>query len=135
MTALQAAGLWVALNLLFLIFISARVGMTRTRLKINIGDGGGNPDMIRAIRTQGNYVEYAPAAIGGMVLLALLEAPTALVHGVGAFFFFARVSHFLGLGTDVWKAGRFVGALGTLLTLLATAALLLFFAFRTAEYP
>lgn len=135
MTALQAAGLWTALNILFLIFISARVGMTRTRLKINLGDGGGNPDMIRAIRAQGNYVEYAPAAVGGLVLIALLEAPTALVHGVGAFFFLARIAHFLGLGADVWKAGRFVGTLGTMLSLLATALLLLFFAFRPAEYP
>lgn len=135
MTALQAAGLWAALNLIFLIFISARVGMTRTKLKINLGDGDGNPEMIRAIRAQGNYVEYAPAAIGGLVLLALLEAPIAVVHGLGAFFFFVRIAHFLGLGANVWKQGRFVGTLGTMLTLLATALTLLYFAFRPSEYP
>lgn len=135
MTALQAAGLWTALNLIFLIFVSARVGTTRTRLKINLGDGDGNPEMIRAIRAQGNYVEYAPAAIGGLVLLALLEAPPPLVHGLGAFFFFVRIAHYLGLGANVWKQGRFVGTLGTMLTLLATAVLLLYFAFHPSEYP
>lgn len=135
MTALQAAGLWTALNLIFLIFLSARVGATRMHLKINLGDGGGDPDMTRAIRAHGNYVEYAPAAIAGLVLLALLEAPITVVHGLGAFFLFVRISHFLGLGAEIWKQGRFVGAVGTMLTLLATALLLLFFAFRAAEYP
>ncbi|MBY0422566.1 MAG: MAPEG family protein, partial [Parvularculaceae bacterium] len=55
MTGVEAAGLWTALNLIYLIYVSLRVGQARTKLKINIGDGG-NPDMIRAIRTQGNYV-------------------------------------------------------------------------------
>ena len=54
MTPFEAAGLWIGLNTVFLIYISARVGMVRTRLKINLGDGG-NDEMVRAIRTQGNY--------------------------------------------------------------------------------
>lgn len=127
MTPVEAASLWVALNILFLIYISFRVGQTRTRLKINLGDGG-NPEMVRAIRTQGNYVEYAPAALVGLVLLAQAGAPAVLVHALGGVFLFVRIAHLMGLGMDVWKAGRFVGTLGTMLTLLATAAALLWFA-------
>lgn len=128
MTSLQAAALWIGLNALFLIFISARVGMVRTKTKTNLGDGG-NEDMIRAIRTQGNYIEYAPAALLGLFLLGQLGLGAAAIHALGGVFLFARVAHFLGLGAGVWPMGRFVGTLGTLLTLLATALLLLWKAF------
>ena len=132
MTPLHAASLWVALNIVFLIYVSMRVGQTRTRLKISLGDGGGNPEMVRAIRAQGNYVEYAPAALVGLVLLAATGAPAALVHALGAAFLFARIAHLLGLGMDVWKTGRLVGTLGTMLSLLATAGALLWFALAGA---
>jgi uncharacterized protein len=128
MTSLEAAGLWVGLNALFLIYVSARVGMTRTRLKINLGDGG-NDEMIRAIRAQGNYVEYAPMALLGLLTLAAMGQGTTLIHALGAVFLGARMAHLLGLGLGVWPAGRFVGTLGTMLSLLATAGAVLWAAF------
>ena len=124
MTPFEAAGLWIGLNVLYLIYVSLRVGAVRTRLKINLGDGG-NDEMIRAIRTQGNYVEYAPMALVGLLALAALGLPTALIHGLGAAFLGARIAYLLGLGLGVWPAGRFVGTLGTMLTLLTTAGALL----------
>ena len=128
MTSPQAAALWIGLNALFLIFISARVGMVRTRTKTNLGDGG-NEEMIKAIRTQGNYIEYAPAALLGLFALAQLGLGANVIHALGGVFLFSRVSHLLGLGMGVWPKGRFVGTLGTMLTLLATALLLLWKAF------
>lgn len=127
MTAVQAASIWVALNIVFLVYISVRVGGVRTRLKIDLGDAG-HPEMIRAVRAQGNYVEYAWAALLGLVLLAFAKAPVALVHALGAAFLFARIAHLLGLGMGVWKQGRFIGTLGTVLVLVATAVALLWFA-------
>jgi len=127
MTSLQAAALWIGLHTLLLIFLSVRVGQVRTRLKINLGDGG-NPEMVKAIRAHGNYTEYAPLALVGLVALAAVGAGVAIVHGLGAFFLFARVAHMLGLGLGVWPLGRFVGTLSTMLTLLATAGLLIYFA-------
>jgi uncharacterized membrane protein YecN with MAPEG domain len=127
MTAMKAAALWIGLNALLLIYLSVRVGQARTRLKINLGDGG-NPEMMKAIRTHGNYVEYAPAALAALIALAGIGAPLALIHGLGATFFFARVAHLLGLGVGVWPMGRFVGTLLTMLSLLAGAGALLFFA-------
>lgn len=120
MTSLQAAALWIGLNAIFLIYISWRVGKVRIRNQINLGDGG-NEEMTRAIRTQGNYTEYAPAALLGLVLLAELGLGALYVHLLGAAFLFARISHLLGLGMGVWPKGRFVGTLFTMLTLLATA--------------
>lgn len=129
MTSIQAAGLWIALNAILLIGLSWRVGQVRTRLKINLGDGG-NPEMVKAIRAHGNYTEYAPLALIGLLALAAAGANAMIVHGLGAFFFFARVSHMLGLGLGIWPQGRFVGTLCTMLTLLATAGLLVYFAVR-----
>ncbi len=124
MTPMQAAALWVGFNAIFLIYISWNVGQGRIKHKISLGDGG-NDDMQRRIRAQGNYVEYAPAALLGLVLLAQIGLPSIAIHALGGLFFIVRVSHFLGLGVDVWPTGRFVGTLGTMLTLLATGVLLL----------
>ncbi|GJL91881.1 MAPEG family protein [Hyphococcus sp.] len=125
MTSLEAAGLWVGLNALLLIYISARVGMARGKHKVSLGDGG-NPDMVKAIRAQGNYIEYAPAAIGGLVLLALLNTSVLAIHILGGVFFFGRVAHLLGLGMGVWGQGRMVGTVLTMLTLLVTGVWLIY---------
>ncbi len=125
MTSLEAAALWVGLNALLLIYISARVGMARGKHKVSLGDGG-NPEMVKAIRTQGNYIEYAPAAIGGLVLLALLNVSALVIHILGGVFFFGRVAHLLGLGMGVWPQGRTVGTALTMLTLLVTGLWLIY---------
>ncbi|WDI30066.1 MAPEG family protein [Hyphococcus flavus] len=127
MTALEAAGLWAGLNALLLFLLSARVGAARMKHKVNLGDGD-NPEMVKAIRTQGNYIEYAPAAIVGLVLMALLNAPVLLVHLLGGLFFVGRVSHLLGLGMGVWPTGRAVGTVFTMLTLLITGVALIYLA-------
>ncbi len=127
MTSLEAAALWVGLNALLLIFLSARVGIVRTKEKVNLGDGA-NPEMIKAIRTQGNYIEYAPAALGGLVLLALLNVSPMVVHIIGGVFFFGRVAHLLGLGLGVWPQGRMVGTALTMLCLLVTGGWLIYLA-------
>ncbi|WP_411816391.1 MAPEG family protein [Hyphococcus sp. DH-69] len=127
MSLLEAAALWVGLNALLLIVLSGRVGMARMKNQVNLGDGD-NPAMLKAIRTQGNYIEYAPAALGGLVLLALLNAPIALIHTLGALFFLARLSHLAGLGMGVWSQGRMLGTVGTMLTLLITGISLIYLA-------
>ncbi|MEX0644909.1 MAG: MAPEG family protein [Parvularculaceae bacterium] len=127
MTSLEAAGLWIGLNALLLIYISYRVGQARNKYGVNLGDGG-NPDVLKAIRVHGNYTEYAPAALLGLFALASLGAHVLTVHFLGAVFFLARIAHLLGLGMGVWEQGRFVGTLFTMLTLLATGGLLLFHA-------
>ncbi len=127
MTSLEAAGLWVGLNALLLIYLSARVGMARGKAKVSLGDGG-DPEMVKAIRTQGNYIEYAPAALGGLVLLALLNAPLLLIHILGGAFLFGRIAHLLGLGMGVWPMGRTVGTAITMLSLLVTGLWLIYLA-------
>lgn len=131
MTAMHAAAFWIALNIILFLYLSIRVGQARMRYKINLGDGG-NPDMLKAIRTQANYVEYAPFALVGLILLATLGAGAVVVHAFGAIFLFARVAHLLGLGMGVWPQGRGVGATTTVLVLLAMAGFLIFYAVAPA---
>lgn len=128
MTSLQAAALWIGLNIFLLIYVSARVGQARVKYKINLGDGG-NPDMLKAIRTQANYVEYAWAALLGLFTLASLGVSAYVIHALGAAFLFARIAHLAGLGMGIWPAGRSVGIALTMLTLLATAGWLIWRAF------
>src|SRR5262245_54425056 len=44
---------------LLLVTLASRVSMLRMRHKVAFGDGG-NPELMRAIRTHGNTAEYAP---------------------------------------------------------------------------
>ncbi len=128
MTPIEAAALWIGLNALFLMYVSGRVGAARIKTKTNLGDGG-NETMVRAIRTQGNYTEYAPAALLGLFVLASLGLGAVWIHALGGVFLFARISHLMGLGLGVWPQGRFVGTLLTMLTLLATAVMLIWKAY------
>jgi uncharacterized membrane protein YecN with MAPEG domain len=127
MSAFQAAAFWMALNAFLLIYLSYRVGKARTKHKIFLGDGN-NDEVRTAMRTHANYTEYAPFALGGLVVLALVGGNVILIHLFGAAFLFARISHLLGMGMGVWANGRFIGTLFTMLTLLATALALLFYA-------
>ncbi len=128
MTSLQAASIWIALNVLLLVFLSARVGQARMRNKVSLGHGD-NDDVLAAIRCQGNYIEYAPAALLGLVVLALIGAGNILIHILGAVFFIGRLAHMAGLGMGIWPKGRMIGTMLTMLTLLVTAACLIFYAF------
>ncbi|GAB4521725.1 MAG: hypothetical protein Kow00133_08900 [Amphiplicatus sp.] len=125
MTGAEAAGFWIGLNILLLVYLSLRVARARLRFKVDLGDGG-NQEMMKVVRTHANYTEYAPAALLGLVGLAWLGEGAAVIHGLGATFFLARVCHLLGLGMGVWARGRVVGAVLTLLVLLATGAMLIY---------
>ncbi len=58
MTSLQAVVFYGGFHLLMLAFVSYNVSRFRLKHKVNLGDGG-NDEVLRAIRAQGNYVEYA----------------------------------------------------------------------------
>jgi uncharacterized membrane protein YecN with MAPEG domain len=80
---------------LLLLGLSYNVSRERMALKVLLGDGG-HPSLQRAIRAQGNLIEYAPMAL---ILLGSLEA-LGFHHGV---------LHFLGI---VLIAGRLFHAYG-----------------------
>ena len=89
-----------------LVGISIRCTVLRARKKINYGDGG-DKDMTRAIRVQGNFIEYVPVAL---LLLALIEAMGArqwVVYAFGLLLVLARLGHAFGLYSGVFPARVF----------------------------
>ncbi|MEM0985479.1 MAG: MAPEG family protein [Pseudomonadota bacterium] len=121
MTPLQAAALYTSLFILLFLALKMNCGRVRVAQRVNFGEGG-NDAMARAMRTQANAVEDVPIILIGLFALVGLEAPVALIHGIGAVFFIGRVLHALGLGGAPGLGwGRLVGTIITLLTFLTTA--------------
>lgn len=117
--AVQAAALYAGLNGLILMWLAIHVGRTRARLRIFMGDAG-NPEMVRAMRGQANFVEYVPLVLAQLVLMALLGTPAWVVHLVGLSLTLGRLLHgwhFMQADAPAWQRGG-----GTGLTMLALVA-------------
>jgi uncharacterized membrane protein YecN with MAPEG domain len=95
----------------------------RRKNKVGLGSGG-NEDLERAIRAQGNFAEYVPF---GLILLACLELNGAawwLVAIPGVMLIIGRLIHAIGINTpppDFSK--RILGMKFTFLTLMALVGL------------
>lgn len=91
----------------------------RWRFKVGVGTGD-NPELARAIRVHGNFIEYVPMTL---LLLAFFEAgggPAWAVHAAGILLVAARLGHAVGLTTSAGRTpGRFAGTLVTWLLVLA----------------
>ena len=117
----QISALYAALLGLLLLGLSWRVTQERQRTRVSLG-AGGDEALERAIRTHGNFVEYAPL---GILLIALAEmngAASWWTHATGALLVLARCLHAWGLGsTSGVSPGRYWGtALTWLVVLLAS---------------
>ena len=98
MSALQVASVYIAINILLLVWLAFRVVSRRFRGKISMGDGG-SEDLAKAIRVHGNASEYTPAMLIGLLALAFLLAPIWSIHALGIGFTVGRVSHAIGMGS------------------------------------
>ena len=92
----HAAALWTALHLFLLLGLSVRMARQRQVHRVAVGDGGA-PELACAIRAFRAAAEYVPAGIAALALLALLGAPSWLVHSAGATLFLGRVVHAVDL--------------------------------------
>jgi uncharacterized membrane protein YecN with MAPEG domain len=124
----HAAALWAGLHIILLLVLSMLVVRQRQKHKVALGDEG-VPELAQAIRAFGNATEYVPAAMMGIVVLALVQAPPLAIHVAGAMLFLGRVVHALGLSTS--GGTSFPRAIGIMLTWVAYVFLgvaLLFYA-------
>lgn len=127
-TSGHAAALWVGLHLLLLLVLSLLVVRQRQRHKVTLGDGG-VPELAQAIRAFGNATEYVPAALIGIAVLALVDAPPLAIHLTGLMLFAGRCLHGFGLSRS--GGASFARSIGVTLTWLAyvfASVALLFYA-------
>ncbi len=121
MQLLEVAALYAGVNILVMLALAFLVVGARRRHKITLGDAG-NQDFLRAQRAHANAAEYVPAALVGLVTLALFDpaTPVWLLHAGGLSLTIGRIAHGVGLHTGVLNLGRMVG---TLLTWTAYAVI------------
>lgn len=102
-----------------LIVLSYRVASRRMKFKIGVGTGN-SPELERAVRVHGNFIEYVPFTL---LLLGLYETgggPAWAVHAAGILLVAARVAHAAGLTSSPGRSpGRFGGVVTTWLLILA----------------
>ncbi len=126
MTSIEAAAIYVGLNMLLLIYLAFRVVSRRQSAEVSIGTGG---DAVLELRTRvhGNATEYVPAMLIGLVLAALMNAPVWVIHGLGVAFTLGRLMHAFGLGGTI-MAARAGGTLLTWISIVVTALALIHYA-------
>lgn len=127
MSALQVASVYIAVNILMLVWFAFGVVSRRFRGKISMGDGGSD-DLAKAIRVHGNASEYIPATLIGLLALAFLQGPIWALHACGITFTIGRFMHAFGMGGGP-LIFRQLGMMLTWLTMVILSLALLYFAF------
>lgn len=108
---------------LLLILLSAQVSRQRRRARVSLGLGG-DAELERAARAQGNFIEYVPL---GLLLLLLLEPEITrlwILHVLGTMLLLGRILHAVGMyprGRAI--NGRFWGTALTWLMILGASLL------------
>ena len=128
MSALDAAGLYIGLNLLILLGLGFLVSLGRRDSAVSLGDGG-KPALACRVRAHGNAAEWIPGALIGLVVLALMGASAFLIHALGLIFTLGRGVHAYAMCTGA-KPGpaRFFGSIITYATYLVLAIAVIYFA-------
>ena len=124
MIPLPITALYLAVFAIFHSVLAFLPGKIRGSSGISIGDGG-RPDLLLAMRRQGNFLEFVPYFLLMMLALELNGASATWLHGLGLAMIVARICHAVGLKADTIQSPlRGIGAGGTLLiTLIATVLL------------
>ena len=112
------------LGLLFAV-ISFRVANTRRTMRIGLGTGG-DRQLERYIRVQGNFAEYVPMLLILLTFLELQDWQGWTVHLLCALLLVARAVHALGIAREPEDIRfRASGMIATLAVLVVTSILLL----------
>jgi hypothetical protein len=102
--------------------LSYNVGRVRGRTKIFLGDGG-DPEMLSAMRAHANLIEYAPLCLLLIYLASDFHGfwATAIISVV---LLLARALHAGGM-LGMIPQGRFLGAVGTMIVLVAASIMII----------
>lgn len=115
--------LYAALLAIMYIQLSFRVIKIRRAAKVSLGDGN-NPELISAIRSHGNFIEYVPLALILLFLLEYQGLSSHYCHAIGILLVLSRVFHSYALTENTLKI-RVIGMALTFIVLALCAFLLL----------
>jgi uncharacterized membrane protein YecN with MAPEG domain len=104
------------LGLLFLP-LTLRVAVYRIKNKIIIG-AGDDPEILRRIRGQANFIETVPMALFLLIVMEVLGASDIWLHALGLTLVLGRIFHYLGLAELGPFLFRPIGMVATLATIL-----------------
>lgn len=111
---------------LLLFVLVALVVWGRGKYKVSLGDGG-NENMLRLLRAQGNFIEYVPLTLFLVFLLEISgRASPTWLHAFGAALVVGRIAHAWGI--IAVNPGRTVGITLNWLVLLAVSVWLILIA-------
>jgi uncharacterized membrane protein YecN with MAPEG domain len=101
--------------------LTINVGRLRSKKRIFLGDGG-DPELVSAIRAQGNLIELTPLCL---LLIYLLAGPYGhrIVAALAVILLVARLLHAGGM-LGLLRYGRAAGAISTTVVLAAVSILL-----------
>jgi uncharacterized protein len=110
--------------------LTVNVIVNRTRLAVDIGDGGVR-QMTQAIRAHGNFAEHVPLALLLIAATELLGYRAAIVYALGGALLAARLLSAWGLNRTVTVSkSRQIGAGLTIVVTVVASALILYAAFQ-----
>lgn len=122
--------IYTALSLVVYLGLVGLVVRERYRSRIGLGTGD-SVELLKAVRTQANAAEYLPLGLVALFAMALLSAPDALMHIVGAALVVSRPLHAWGLMQTTGRSiGRSAGMLLTWGAFLIAAGWLFFAVIR-----
>jgi uncharacterized protein len=118
--------LYAGLSALLLLVLKINVIRLRWRYRVGLGDGN-EPELERAIRMHGNFIEHAPFCLILIFLIEFNGHAAWLIHLMGGALVFGRATHAWGLSqTDGPSLGRTIGVGLTSTLLLAGGAIAIY---------
>lgn len=123
MVSVEITAGFAALLAIIQIAFTLRVGLFRRANSISLGDGG-NDEMLKRIRAHGNFIETVPMALTLLLLNELSGTSADWLYGIGTTLVIARLLHYFGVAFSLPLVFRFIGMMGTLLTILVSAIVL-----------
>jgi uncharacterized membrane protein YecN with MAPEG domain len=119
-TIISVTPIYIALLGLLFIPFTLRAGLYRVETNIFIGTGD-NPEMLRRIRGQGNFVETVPLALLLFVAMELLGAKDMWLHSLGTALVIGRIYHYVAITELAPKVLRPIGMSATMITILVSS--------------
>lgn len=119
-TVLSITPMYVAILGLIFAPMTLRVGLYRVKSQVSIGNGD-DPELLRRIRGQANFIETVPMALFLLITMELIGAGDVWLHSLCIALVIGRISHYFGLTELAPMACRVAGMIATLATILISS--------------